>query len=538
MTMGWLARTLGLAVALSLAACGGGQGASDATADGLPDVARDTAPEAVGEVGTDATVVPDVSPDVPDAAPDAPDAAPDVPDAAEVDATPPAPWWDDLAASGPPVRGTLGVSSHMHGGPGDDDNRTFELARYAELGVTQVRNDFIWSWLEPVQGQFDWAPVTGEVELVKAQGGDLIAIVDYRVDWAVTGDGDSSIDPAVYAAFAGAMAAHFCADVKLYELWNEENGEGFWYPHPDPAHYALFLREAYQAVHAACPDAQVIFGGLGAVGSSLGWPFMTDVGEALPDVCQYFDVMAIHPYTFAQYWSPEKDLFDQFGHYSYPGQAVLLQYARDRMAEWGCADKPVWFTEMGWPSYQLTEQTVARWLARSVLLALRDGVGRYYWYTFWDGEPITTGPRPHENYFGLFGWPGDPVAPRRPKPAWHALTGLSTALGDARFAADVSARLGLPNDVYALAFVRADGALQLALWDGRDDPDSGPGLEVVGGPDTTFALSLPLPPDVVSVEVNDLEGTVTRPAASSDGPLALTLTPAVQYVTVVRADGP
>jgi hypothetical protein len=437
------------------------------------------------------------------------------------------------------MRSTIGVSSHMYGGTGENADRDFELARYAELGVTQIRNDFLWEWLEPVQGQHNWEPVTGEVERVTAAGGNLIAIVTYRVGWAETnGGGDSSIDPALYAAEAGAIATQFCDDVKLYEIWNEPNGEGFWYPHPDPAHYSLFLKEAYKAVHDACPDAKVLFGGQGAVGSSLGWPFLKDVGQALPDVCQYFDIMAIHPYTFIQLWSPERDFRDETGGYAYPGQTGMTQYARDRMAEWGCPGKPIWYTEMGWPSYEIPEETVGRWAARSMLLAVRDRVDRYYWYTFWDGEPVTTGTRPHEAYFGLFGWPGDPVEPRRPKPAWHALTGLSQTVGDARYAADVSGSLGLPNDVYALAFLAADGTTVVAAWDGRDEPDDGPDGPGPGGPDTTEPLVLPIPPDATEVEVRDLAGTVTVPAAAPSGALALTLTPSVQYVIVRRGPLP
>jgi hypothetical protein len=489
-----------------------------------PDLPADAAPDAVPDAVADA--MPDASDVPPDVPPDASDVPPDVP--------PPAPWWEGLAPVGPPLRSTIGVSSHMYGGTGPDENRDFELARYAELGVTQIRNDFLWEWLEPVQGQHDWEPVTGEVQRVKAAGGDVIAIVDYRVGWAENGGGDSGIDPAVYAAEAGAIAAQFCNDTKLYEIWNEPNGEGFWYPHPDPARYALFLQAAYAAVHAACPDARVILGGQGSTDSSLGWTFLRDVGSALPGICQSFDILAIHPYTFIQLWSPERDFRGDGDTYTYPGQTVMTRYARDRLADWGCPGKPVWFTEMGWPSYEIPEETVGRWLARSMLLAQRDGVGRYYWYTFWDGEPVTTGFRPHENYFGLFGWPGSPTEPRRPKPAWKDLLGLATTVGDARYAADVSGALGLPNDVYALAFLAADGAVVLAAWDGRDEPDDGPDGPGPGGPGTTEPLSLALPPDLLSVEIRDLTGTVTMPADAPASPLALTLTPAVQYVTMVR----
>ncbi len=429
----------------------------------------------------------------------------------------------------------IGVSSHMYGGTGANAERDFEIARYRELGAAHVRNDFIWDWVENQPDQWDFEPVEGEVDAVVAAGGDMLAIVNYGVTWAETdAGGTSSIDPALYGAYAGGLAAHLCDRVKRYEIWNEENLPNFWSPQPDPLHYALFLKAAHDAVKAACPDATVVLGGQGATDSSLGWAFLKDVGVAMPGICDAFDVLAIHPYTFVQAWSPERDYRTVDG-YAYPGQSAMTQYARDRLADWGCPDRPVWFTEMGWPSYEVSEADQGRWLARSLLLAARDRVGRYYWYTFWDGEAITTGPRPHENYFGLFGPPGPPPDQRRAKPAWQALLGLARAAGDARFAGDVSAALGLPNDVYALAFVASGSSVLLAVWDGRDQPDDGPDGPGPGGPDTSFALSLPLPTGATSVEVLDLAGEVGIPAATPTGPLALTLTPSVQYVVVTLA---
>ena len=75
------------------------------------------------------------------------------------------------------------------------------------------------------------------------------------------------------------------------------------------------------------------------------------------------------------------------------------------------------------------------------------------------------------------------------------------------------------------------GALAVALWDGRDQPDVTPAGTDPGGPDTTYALDLPLPACTTGTALVDLYGaSLPSPGA---GPTAhLVLTPAVQYLKI------
>jgi hypothetical protein len=507
-TMTLVVRTLLLAYCVAaLAACGGAAGAPDA------------ALEVVNEAGSDTVD-------------DAADATAGQPDAGEAEAEGPVAWWEGLAPAGDPLYSRLGVSSHLYLGPEPNVDTDFELARLGGLGAFRVRTDFLWELLEPAQGQLAFEAVETGVDRILAAGGRITAILDYGVGWAMPDGTPGSIEPDVYGAFAGAVADRFCGRIDEFEVWNEPNLDAFWKPAPDPARYALLLEAAHDAVKAACPGARVLLGGQSSADADLdnGWWFLKELGAAFPGVCSAFDALAVHPYTNNQAWPPERDLRSGAG-YIFPGQSAMTGFARQRLADWGCPERPVVFTEVGWPSYEVSEADQGRWLARSLLLAVRDGVADWDWYTFWDGEPITTGPRPHENYFGLFGWSAGPVEPRREKPAWRALQGLADTLGRARFAGDLSTALDLPDDVFALAFQRPDDALVLALWDGRDQPDAGPQGFAEGGPDTTRPLSLAIPPFAATVEVLDLEGQATSPAAPvTGGPLDLVLTPAVQYV--------
>jgi hypothetical protein len=441
--------------------------------------------------------------------------------------------WEDLLGQGPVMVDIIGVSTHMAQGEGANENRDFEFARYKELGGAAIREDYHWHKIEPADDAWDFARVATQVAMAKEADMRVLPMLAYKVDWAMADESYSSIDPAEYGEFAGRLAEEYCDSIKQYEMWNEENIPRFWAPKPDPHHYGLMLKAAYSAVKAACPDALVSIGGLASYSPSAffdRWGFLRALGEAHPDIADFFDVLAIHPYSFLQYDPPEHDKIEAAGWRS-ESQTAMTDIAREILAGMGKPDAPIWYTEMGWPSYQLSEEQVGRFLARSVLLAARDGVDQYYWYTFYDAEPITTGVRPHEHYFGLFGWPSDPAEPRRPKPAWFAMKALADLLGQASFARDLGPALELPNDVYALAFVTGEGRRIVAAWDGREKPDVLDDWTDEGGPETSHDLVLPLPEGLTSITVYDVSGDEVE-TINVDGPFERRLTTSVVYLVL------
>ena len=440
--------------------------------------------------------------------------------------------WEGLEPSGPTIRSMLGVSTHMKQSEGEEWSRDWEFEKYVELGSIRIREDYHWHKIEPVNDEFHFEAVETQVAMAKERGVAILAMLAYAVDWAITDGNYSTIDPAEYGEFAGKLAERFCGDVNHYEIWNEQNAVRFWRPEADPDHYTKLLKAAYTEIKRVCPQATVLFGGMSSLDEVYileRWGFLRAAHEAHPDLCEYFDVLAIHPYTTFQKPSPEHDYWvsdDVF----LPGQTNMHETAEEKLAVMGCPDKPIWYTEMGWPSYEISEQDQARFLARSILLAARDGVEAYFWYTFWDGEPRTEGWRPHEEYFGLFGWRGADD-PKRVKPAYLAMKGLADRIGDTRFAGDLSERLELPMDVYALVFEQEDGARIVALWDGRDNPDITEEGETEGGPDTTYELDLDLPEGVTEAVLYDQEGVELRQYSGVNS-VALTLTPAVVYLVL------
>jgi len=449
---------------------------------------------------------------------------------AEPEAEAPGPY-DDLPAAAASLRDMLGVSTHMYQGEGENAQRNFEFERYTELGGASIREDYIWAAIEPVNDEWHFEAVATQVEMARNNGTHIVAMLAYGVGWAMSDGTTDSIDPADYADFAGHLAGEFCDDIKDYEIWNEPNISRFWTPEPNAEKYGDILKAAYTAIKAACPDARVLMGGMCSYSTEDvkgTWSFIEEMTAVHPDICNYMDVITLHPYTMMQKPSPEWDryLSDDL---IWRGQSGLTEVARSHFAAIGCGDLPVVYSEMGWPSYEITEDEHGYFLARSVLLAARDGVETYYWYTFWDGEPITEGIRPHENYFGLYGWTGTDGSERRAKPAWNAMKGLADILGDYSFVRHLSPYFELPTDVYVLAFVDNDGALALAAWDGRDNPDEGFDPPMEGGPDTHYEFDLPLPEWATTATIYNIEGA-EEDSQSVEGSLHIDLTRSVRYI--------
>jgi len=365
----------------------------------------------------------------------------------------------------------LGISSHMSRGVGYSWRREFEIDRLVEAGVSMVRNDFRWRNVEPADDVWALEGYGEMTDLCLEAGMQVTAIFHEPPEWAAACGNCDLIDPDDFADYTGHVAAEFADRIDHYEIFNEQNTTRFWHAMPNPDHFGTILKAGYEAIHANDPDAVVIYGGLSTFEIEFFhpvglWNFLYRTWEAHPDICDYFDAMSIHPYTFLQQPSPEHDL--DLGVYYYPNTVGLVDLVRETLGEMGCEDKPIQFTEVGWPSLIIGDRRQAAYLARSVMLALAEGIDVYDWYTFWDGSGSAS--LPTEDYFGLFTYP-DGEAETEAKPSYEALLGVHQVLGNSRYAGDLGAALGWTGDLYALVFAEDDGSWTVGLWLG------GPALE-------------------------------------------------------------
>jgi polysaccharide biosynthesis protein PslG len=122
--------------------------------------------------------------------------------------------------------------------------------------------------------------------------------------------------------------------IRVWQIWNEQNGPVAYQPRPSPEGYAELLGIAARAIKSSDPDAQVLLGGMfGHPGDpeSIPAPEFLDRLYAIPGVAGSFDGVAVHPY------SPRIAGVES--------QIVAMRRVLERN---GDPELPIWVTEIGW----------------------------------------------------------------------------------------------------------------------------------------------------------------------------------------------
>ena len=280
-----------------------------------------------------------------------------------------------------------------------------QLAAMKAIGITSVRLDARWNWVQPSGPRtFDWTQLNRVVNSARAAGMSVDLIIDGCPPWAALAgtSGDASPQPASsaqYATWAAEVAARYARKgVKMFEIWNEPNNAIFWQPKPNPSAYTADLVAAYSAIKAVDRSAFVISGGLA--------PEVTDGTNISPiDFLKAmyadgakgsFDAVGYHPYSYPALPDTYK---------SWSGWSQMAQThpsIRSVMASNGDSGKSIWITEFGAPSggpRGVGEAAQATALKQAIANAKTTSwIGALYVYS-WQDEG--TDPSNNEDWFGL-----------------------------------------------------------------------------------------------------------------------------------------
>lgn len=215
-----------------------------------------------------------------------------------------------------------GICAHVT--RGEDTVRTAELLRPAGLGW--ARSDFDWQTVEKKPGVWDFSRFDKVIADLEARGVQLLPILGYSVPWAHPAH--EHLD--AWGEYVRQCVTRYGKRLPVVEVWNEENIEQFW-KNPNPTNYLSLLRRTYEVVKRVDPSIKVGFGGTAGV----PFDFIEEVYRL--GGAKYFDIMMIHPYSHPR--APEGVMDAQ------------VEKLRDMMAHYGDADKPMWITEVGWPTH-------------------------------------------------------------------------------------------------------------------------------------------------------------------------------------------
>lgn len=187
--------------------------------------------------------------------------------------------------------------------------------------------------------------------------------------------------------------------VTAIEIWNEQNVTSLWDGKAllgygkkvDPAEYSSYVKAAYLAVKAVAPEVQVIFGGTQHVRKPVkgywGDGFVTEQEidfykrcfDAIPNLGDYVDGWAVHPYTTA-----DAD-FTGFAPDPTDEAFTQLQEIRDFLVSKGYGSKPIWWTEIGYPTNVVSEEQQRDYHETAMAMwGSMPWVSDYIIYSLWD----------------------------------------------------------------------------------------------------------------------------------------------------------
>jgi len=178
-------------------------------------------------------------------------------------------------------------------------DRDLQLAR--DAGFKWVKQRFEWRNIERRdKGNFEWNEPDRIVEAVSRSGLKIVARVDNQpqwssstITWPGTGPPNNLSD---FTDFLTALATRYRGRIHAYEIWNEPNIDREWGDKtPDPVAYTRMLKDSYEVIKAADPQALVVSAGMS--------PTSTSNAQAMPDL----------DFIRAMYANGARDSFDLLG---------------------------------------------------------------------------------------------------------------------------------------------------------------------------------------------------------------------------------
>ena len=245
---------------------------------------------------------------------------------------------------------SFGVAAHLTAHEFDTRGKALRMIR--EAGLSSVRTDFPWDWIQPTsKPEFDFSRYDQVMSDAERAGVEIVPLIGFPPKWALP----VSAHLPEWRRFVKEVLNRYRGRISAVEVWNEENHPGFW-PNPNPADFAPVLKAAFESARETDPSVRVVLGGLAGV--DLDYIRVLYKEGSKP----YFDVMAVHPYTWPE---PPKGTMD-----------VRLTALRELMAEFGDGDKPIWLTEIGWPcaSRRISGQILERVSLISLSLCSRSSL--------------------------------------------------------------------------------------------------------------------------------------------------------------------
>jgi hypothetical protein len=181
----------------------------------------------------------------------------------------------------------------------------------AQAHVSWLREEFDWNEVEPSRGVFDWRRYDRLIEAAARRGLRVLPLLNGSADWAAASSHVFPADYNDYARYLSRVVARYGPGGQFwarrprlasyapthFELWNEPYIESFSTDGVDPGRYALLVEGAVTAARQANPRAKFVISADTAAVEDLAPSWIDGMYAAVPDLNQFFDAVAVHPYS-------------------------------------------------------------------------------------------------------------------------------------------------------------------------------------------------------------------------------------------------
>lgn len=267
-----------------------------------------------------------------------------------------------------------------------------------EAGVGWVRLDFLWSDIEPQEGNFDFSKYDDIVNLLKNKGIHILGTLHYSVDWA-SSCGEWNCPPRdnqIFVRYVTQVIQRYKSKIRYWEIWNEPDSVTYWKQQDGLKSYCVLLKDVYIAAKQIDPECKILNGGLANGIASIN--HLYDNGAK-----DYFDILNLHFFQNPLYTGAIKAVV------SYPKLAYKI------MQRNGDGDKKIWITEIGcpgvrpwikvnkwWMGNNSNERQQGQWLKKVYTDLLKNPhIEKVFWAFFRDTKAHWDN---GVDYFGLIRW--------------------------------------------------------------------------------------------------------------------------------------
>ncbi|MCU6707832.1 hypothetical protein M6D81_03830 [Paenibacillus sp. J5C_2022] len=317
----------------------------------------------------------------------------------------------------------FGIAAHLHRSSMGWSEDLAELIRHA--GAKSARGGMEWT-IEKSPGEYTFTPNPDSfMNRLEEEGVKGMFVSGYNNVFY-----DNNATPYTeegregFANYANAYVSRYKDQLVGMEIYNEFNGgfgrRGNSPANSQPSYYYELMKKTYETVKADHPDFTVA--GMVTAGIPMDW--MEQVFQL--GGMNYLDVVTVHPYRYGR--TPLEARAPE-------GMVAELDALKDLIREYNGGElKPIWISEIGWPTHQAStgtdEKTQADYLVRAYVVALANGVEKMVWYDLMnDGLQADY----NEHNFGIIRFKDDPLGAYTPKPAYVAYAAMTRELTGAQF---------------------------------------------------------------------------------------------------------